>query len=318
MAMAAWGSLRAAVPANGTEDWNIQMKKVFLALFCLALSGGANAEELIPEDGREVMVLAHRACWEGGAPEVSVAAIRACDAINPEMIEIDVLATRDGALVLMHDDTVDRTTNGTGRVADMTLDQIRTLRLRAGEGGPDAALTDERIPTLEEALLAAKDRYIVNLHFKAPLEQEAAEVVKRLGMAGQVTAWVSGQPGEIASLMDSPMRGVIGLIPVIDECKGAKTESCWSRPIGSFDAFTPLQPVAFYMLEGTAPGFIADGARARRPTGSRIMARSLWTIDNLPHHERRTAWRGLIDAGVEIIMTDRPGDLIDLLNDKDG
>lgn len=292
------------------------MNRVFLILAFLTSSGTAIAiaEPLVPVEGHDAMVLAHRACWEGGAPELSVAAIRACDAIKPEMIEIDVIATKDGALILMHDDTVDRTTNGTGQVADLTLEQIRALRLRSGEGGPDAVLTDEKIPTLEEALLAAKDRYIVNLHFKAPLEREAAEVVERLGMAGQVTAWVSGPPGSVESLTGSPMRGVIGLIPIIGECRGEKNESCWRRPIGSLDAFGPIDPVAFYILAGNEPGFVADGASAKRPTGSRIMASSLWTIDSLPQHERWAAWRELIDAGVEIIMTDRPGDLVDFLN----
>lgn len=300
------------------HDWNELMKKALLMLICVVLSGYASAESwLTMPEHRKAMVLAHRGCWADGAPEVSVASIRACDAIGPAMVEIDVLATKDGALVLMHDETVDRTTNGTGRVADMTLEQVRALRLRAGAGGPDARLTDERVPTLEEALLAAKDRYIVNLHFKAPVEQEAAEVVKRLGMEGQVTAWVSGGPGNIDSLMESPMRGVIGVIPIIGECKGAESGSCWSRPIGSFDAFGPIQPVAFYMLDGNGPGFIADGAMASRPAGSLIMASSLWTIDILPQRERQAAWCRLIEAGVDIIMTDYPADLIDFLRNAE-
>src|SRR5690606_30766812 len=63
----------------------------------------------------DVMVVAHRACWKE-APENSVAAIQDCIEMGVDMVEIDVQATADGQLVLMHDDTVDRTTNGSGRV----------------------------------------------------------------------------------------------------------------------------------------------------------------------------------------------------------
>lgn len=112
-----------------------------------------------------VLVSAHRAVLDDTTPENSLAGIRATgSAIRPALLEIDVTRTRDGALVLMHDDTLDRTTTGRGRVADNTLAQVRAARLIDGHG----KVTNAPPPTLREALDAAgKVGAIVTLDFKS-------------------------------------------------------------------------------------------------------------------------------------------------------
>ncbi|MFX5817378.1 glycerophosphodiester phosphodiesterase family protein, partial [Acinetobacter baumannii] len=67
----------------------------------------------------------------------------------------------------MHDKTVDRTTNGHGAVADLTLAEIQALQLYARGGGKGASLTARRVPTLQEALAAARGRILLNLDVKA-------------------------------------------------------------------------------------------------------------------------------------------------------
>ncbi|MEV7195047.1 glycerophosphodiester phosphodiesterase family protein [Streptomyces sp. NPDC093510] len=109
-----------------------------------------------------VLTAAHRGQWRK-APENSLDAIRAGFADGAEIVEVDVRLTKDKVPVLMHDATVDRTTNGTGRVADLTHAQVRGLRLRAGLGGRQAALTGQRVPTLAEAIRAARTLGLVNL-----------------------------------------------------------------------------------------------------------------------------------------------------------
>lgn len=86
-----------------------------------------------------IYVAAHRG-WSAAYPENTLAAFRAAMDAGADQIETDVRVTADGALVLIHDATVDRTTGGTGLVCEMTLDQLR--QLDAGDG--------QRIPTLEE------------------------------------------------------------------------------------------------------------------------------------------------------------------------
>lgn len=302
------------------------MKRVWLGLIGLSIHGSAIADTGRPvilaprptvaaDASRHVMVLAHRGCWEGGAPEGSPAAIRACADIGPDIVEVDVQKTKDNVLVLMHDYTVDRMTNGTGKVADMTAAQIRALRLRAGAGGPNAALTEEPVPTLEEALLAAKGKYIVNLHLKAPIESDIVEIVKTvkaLGMVGQVTAWVTGYPGD-PQLENSSMRGVIGMIPVIGECPPPDPNGCWSRPAKSMMGYAAYQPAAIYFRNPEiAPKLVDETAAVR----ARVMVHSLEVIDKLPRWARRASWRAMIDMGANIIMTDHPADLLDMLRAK--
>jgi glycerophosphoryl diester phosphodiesterase len=130
--------------------------------------------------GAPIMTAAHRGQWRE-APENSVPAITAAFADGAEIVELDVQLTKDGVPVLMHDTTVDRTTDGKGRVADLTLAEIRKLRLRQGLGGAQAALTGERIPTLEEAMLLAKHRGLVNLDKGWPFREEIYEVLARTG-----------------------------------------------------------------------------------------------------------------------------------------
>lgn len=263
-------------------------------------------------------VMAHRGCWADGAPEVSVAGILACEALRPDFVEVDVRTTSDGHLVLMHDDTVDRTSNGTGAVAAMTLAQIHALRLRAGEGGPDAALTDERVPTLAEGLEAARGKFVLQLDIKDAAADQVAAVVEQLGMAGQATSWVFG-PAQDEGLAHSPLRGTVGMIPVISECGENPSSSCRSAPMAPLSDYAAIEPAGFYMISGAAlsdagaQAYIANALSVARPAGSWIMVRTLFDVDTTPPAERQAVWRQLIDMGVHVVMTDHPGELLTLI-----
>lgn len=95
---------------------------------------------------RNIYVAAHRG-WSEKYPENTMEAFRAALALGVDQIETDIRVTRDGELVLIHDATLDRTTNGTGRVCDYTLEELR--RLDAGNGNT--------IPTLRELMELVKD-----------------------------------------------------------------------------------------------------------------------------------------------------------------
>jgi len=99
-----------------------------------------------------VAISAHRAVSAMDQPENSIAAIEATGrAIPNAILELDAVLTKDRHLVLMHDETMERTTTGRGRVADLTLAQVKQARLKASNG----ALTRAAPPTLGEALDAA-------------------------------------------------------------------------------------------------------------------------------------------------------------------
>lgn len=112
--------------------------------------------------GTATQACAHRgdqAC----APENTVAAFRSAVEKGAAMIEFDVQATRDGRLVIMHDPKVDRTTDGTGNVSDLTFDEIRALDA-GGWFRPE--FKGERVPTLEETLEAIPETVLCNVHLK--------------------------------------------------------------------------------------------------------------------------------------------------------
>jgi glycerophosphoryl diester phosphodiesterase len=98
------------------------------------------------------------------APENTLPAFQAALDLGVDGIELDVQRSRDGVLVVMHDFTVDRTTNGCGRVVDLTLAELKELD--AGESF-DARFRETRVPTLDEVLDLIGDRCAVNVEIKS-------------------------------------------------------------------------------------------------------------------------------------------------------
>ncbi len=124
------------------------------------------------------LIISHAACG-GHAPENTLAGIRKAIELGAEGIEIDVQASADGVPVLMHDLTVDRTTNGSGKVAALSLAELRTLD--AG-GGP--------VPTLAEVLDITKANVLLIMEIKqSGIEEHIARVVHQKQALDDVMAW---------------------------------------------------------------------------------------------------------------------------------
>ena len=113
-------------------------------------------------------VAAHRG-GTAGAPENTLRAFRSAVALGAQMVELDLRRSRDGEVVVVHDETVDRTTNGTGTVADQTLAELQ--QWDAGQG--------EQIPTLQQALEVFPRDIWLNLQIKRaePIASEVALAV---------------------------------------------------------------------------------------------------------------------------------------------
>lgn len=101
-------------------------------------------------------------------PENTLRSIRKAIELRCDRVEIDVHHCKSGELVVIHDETVERTTNGTGRVADLTFHEIR--RLDAGKG--------ERVPILQEVIDTVRDQIILQIELKGP--GTAAAVVEHI------------------------------------------------------------------------------------------------------------------------------------------
>lgn len=99
--------------------------------------------------------LAHRGA-KGHEPENTLAAFQKALALNAHGIELDVHLCKSGELVVIHDFTVDRTTDGTGAVSDFTLTQLKELRINK----------QHEIPTLEEVLVLFNKNHLINIELK--------------------------------------------------------------------------------------------------------------------------------------------------------
>jgi glycerophosphoryl diester phosphodiesterase len=135
-------------------------------------------------ENRLALVSAHRGQKNPQATENSLASFKATTDKGPIFIEIDIQRSADGVLMLMHDNTLDRTTTGTGPLAGLTYRELRTLWLTDGAG----EATQERIPTLDEALVWAKRRgAVLQLDLKPGVPQaEVIRHVREAKMEGQV------------------------------------------------------------------------------------------------------------------------------------
>ena len=275
----------------------------------LAVSDGSSAipSDVYSDSTRRPLVLAHR----GGAalkPENTFAAFDHAIGLGVDVLEIDARISKDGVFFVFHDATVDRTTNGTGRIEEMSVAEIKALDAGyrftkdSGTTFPYRAkgLT---IPTLEETLDRYKGRNI-NIEIK-PIPGENA------------TRLCSSLRGRI-----DPKRTVIAsasggfLYPFREACPEFTTSASFTEVIdflarykfGVDASYSPsmkfLQiPVGLRYLTVLDGGFAA----AARSKGLGI---HVWTIND------EDEMRRLVRLGVDGIVTDRPDLLIKVIDDE--
>ena len=169
-------------------------------------------------------IMAHRG-WSSRAPENTLAAIKlAVDEDCIHSIEIDVQLTKDGVPVIIHDFHVDRTTNGTGLVKELTLNELR--KLDAGSWF-SPKFKGEKIPTLEEVLELSKGRKRLNLELKTAgdmyrgLAEKVVWLVEKFQMENEViiTSFDHEKLKQVRQLTSNIEIGLIieGNPPLLDE-----------------------------------------------------------------------------------------------------
>ncbi len=143
----------------------------------------AFANEKSKQDQQKMINVAHRGA-SAHAPENTMAAFHKGVEMKSDYIEIDVQMTADEELVIIHDTTVNRTTNGTGAVGDLTLEEIRALD--AGSWFSEE-FAGEKIPTFEEVLDAFRGKVGILIELKSPelypgMEEKVANALKERNM----------------------------------------------------------------------------------------------------------------------------------------
>ena len=151
---------------------------VFAFTLLFANGNEVMADEVQGKD-KKVDVIAHRGA-SGYAPENTIAAFDKAVEMKADFIEVDVQRSKDGKLVLIHDHTVDRTTDGTGLVGDLTFKQLRNLDAGSWMG---EQFKGEKIPTLDETLDRYRGKIGILIELKSPelypgMEEQVARIIK--------------------------------------------------------------------------------------------------------------------------------------------
>ena len=243
-----------------------------------------------------VAISAHRAQSANDHPENSIAAIEATGrAIPGAVLEIDAALTRDGRLVLMHDETLERTSTGTGKVADLTFAEVRAVRLEATNG----TVTDAPPPTLREALDAAGRVGAI-----ASIDLKPADEASTLTLAQAVIAEVraAGAQDRVILITYSPetARAVAALAPEMMISAGlsdvAGLDGLNAPQILAWTGTREVRPALWRALaeRGVEAQFGTLGAPGRRLDDQ-------YAADGDP-----SEYRELFDQGAVVIATDTP------------
>lgn len=155
-------------------------------------------KEFLDPKSKMVLVTSHRAVHHE-YPENSILAIKEAIRLGIDIAEIDVQVSKDGIPMLMHDGKIDRTTNGKGDLEEQNYEDLRKLRLVA-----NGKITNEVIPTLEEALIAAKGNILIDLDLKTDHIRQVIAVVKKTKSSDNVIFFDSNYA--ILSQVDSSSK----------------------------------------------------------------------------------------------------------------
>jgi glycerophosphoryl diester phosphodiesterase len=250
-----------------------------LALASLFAMPYSSADDPIRQ---RIFVTAHRGAHQD-APENSLAAIRAAIDLGCDYVELDVRKTKDGKLVLMHDSTVDRTTDGKGKVDQLTFDEIRALKF---DGKTAEKHPDEVVPTFDEALAICREKIGLYLDHKAGDVPELLEAVKRHDMLAKTIVYSSHEKLREFKKLEPKIR----IMP---------------------DHADDIAKLAEDLHPETMDGGVHRWTRELVETAHKHKV-EVW-VDILGPLDNEAGYKYGLDIGVDAIQTDHPAELLEFL-----
>jgi glycerophosphoryl diester phosphodiesterase len=253
------------------------------ALLILSCASLLTAQNQPPT--RHVVAISHRG-EHLHHPENTIPAFEEAIRVGADFIEVDVQTTADGKLVLSHDSTVNRCTDGAGEVRSMTFEQ--TQRLDAGiKTGAEFAGT--RIPTFDSVLSLAHGRIGVYVDLKNATAQAIVDAIQKRDMVERVVIYRGSIPllKEIQAI--DPRLKVMPESRNVDNVKAA------------IDGLHP-KVIAF-----GASDFTVDIIKITKDSGAAVY------VDRMGKTDAAEGWQSAIDDGADGIQTDLPGPLVEYL-----
>jgi len=274
-----------------------------LLLVALGMAGVAGCKmhraeplkTILPSGRFPVMVIAHRG-FSGCAPENTMIAFKKAMEVGSDMIELDVRLSQEGEVVVIHDETLERTTTGNGKVIEKTINELK--KLDAGSKF-HSSFSGERIPTLREVLQLAHRQIRVNIELKIgnyerwtilDLAERALREVEMAGMVDQV----------VFSSFDP-----IALERVLKKNQAAPVAYLYNRPWNFPREVTEGRP--FSTLTCRKSVLTAENISRAHQEGIRVGVYTLNTEEEMGK---------FIELKVNAIITDYPDRLIKILQKR--
>lgn len=267
--------------------------------------------ELSAPAKQSVLVVSHRGDWRN-APENSLQAFQNCIDMGVDMVELDLKKTKDGELILMHDNTLNRTTNGTGKPENYTLAELKELRLKNGAG----CLTRHKIPTLRETMLLCKGKILVNVDKGYEYFEDVQKILEETGTANQCVVKEKIPYQTIKEQHGDILDKVIFM---------SKADLCKPEAESIIDSYLQNEkPLAFEVRFSQVNDKVFELIKKLNDNGIKVFVNALWPAQNAEHDDDRAvelkqpdeSWGWLIQQGFKLIQTDRPALLLDYLRAK--
>lgn len=237
-------------------------------------------------------------------PENSISAFAAAMAQGADGIELDVELTSDGGLIVMHDDTLDRTTTCTGCVSAYTLAEARACLLLDGDGQP----TDEHPPTLDETYAALPPEALVNVELKV---YGSECLTPTTGAAALAEAAVA----EVRALEALDRTFFSSFDADAAEAVEANAPEAYSALLLSLeDSTAPGPPIALAEtlgLDAIHPFLLIDAAAVQTALAAGLQV-NIWTVNGAEFMNQN------IDKGATALITDQPDVLTAVLAERRG
>ena len=313
------------------------MRIALLSALALALVVPAAAQAQNPWLEQRVLNIAHQG-GEDEFPSNTLYAFKRSVKAGADMLELDVGVTKDGAIVVSHDTTLDRTTNGRGTIESKTLKQIRKLDgaywfsrtaghydhdkakkayvfrgIATGKRKPPKGYTraDFRVPTLQQ-VLAAFPRTPINVEIKGRTPEETdAEYVENAEVLAKLLAKSKRRDLIVVSFKQAAVDRFHALAPEIPVAPGIDGAIAWYAGGSPGDGVVAFQLPITYELGGQTID-VTNAANVARAHGEGY-AWHTWLSDD---GESPATWRNLIDWCVDGVMTARPVAFEKLLRER--
>jgi len=270
--------------------------KIHLTLFFLLMMMQLVAQEKkpvqLPKSKNEIVIIAHRGDHTI-APENSLLAIKNAIEDEADYVELDLRTTKDNQLILMHDATVDRMTNGHGKVANMLLDSIKALKLFNKSISNSDTL---QVPTFEAALQYCKDKINIYLDFKEANVQQAYAAIKEAKMEDKVVVYIN-TPNQYLE-----WRKWVPEMPLI--------LSLTTKLNDSLAMVNYLSKIKIDILDGNWNEYSKELVNAARNLGVPVWA------DMQSRVEEEDYWEKGYQLGLAGIQTDHPKELVKYIKNK--